>query len=92
MTDKAFIKKCKELVADYSNSCDDVEAHITPEEVYVVWSCKTLQNFKALLGAHVHDGRYFEITYNGDKKELYFDAYKKELNKCVPFEDVPTFD
>ncbi|WP_233619266.1 DUF6275 family protein, partial [Enterococcus sp. S52] len=31
------------------------------------------------------DGMYYEITYNGDKDELYFDAYKKFENKCIPF-------
>ena len=25
----------------------------------------------------------YELTYNGDKKELYFDAYKKFENKCI---------
>lgn len=44
---------------------------------FKVWSCKTLQNNKALLSTTVTDGMYYELTYNGDKKELYFDAYKK---------------
>ena len=39
--------------------------------------CKTLQNNKALLSTNIYDGMYFECTYNGDKKELYIDAYKK---------------
>ena len=50
---------------------------ITVQYVYVVWSCKTLQNSKALLSTTVPDGMYYELTYNGDKHELYFDAYKK---------------
>ena len=26
---------------------------------------------------------YYELTYNGDKDELYIDAYKKWENICV---------
>lgn len=55
--------------------------------VYVVWTCKTLQNNKALLSTTLSDGMYFECTYNGDKKELYLDAYKKEKNVCINVED-----
>lgn len=28
------------------------------------------------------DGMYYEFTYNGDKDELYMDAYKKWENIC----------
>lgn len=56
-------------------------------EVYVCWVCKTFQNNKALLSTTLSDGMYFEATYNGDKKELYLDAYKKEKNVCINVED-----
>lgn len=56
-------------------------------DVYVVWTCKTLQNNKALLSTTLSDGMYFEATYNGDKKELYFDAYHKLENRCIKVED-----
>ena len=51
------------------------------DDVFVIWYCKTLQNAKALLSTTVSDGMYYELTYNGDKKELYLDAYKKWENK-----------
>lgn len=82
-TDK-FLYLCKLAVADYFNNrkdkTDDVK--ISSENVFVVWSCKTLQNNKALLSTTVPDGMYYELTYNGDKKELYMDAYKKWENIC----------
>lgn len=53
---------------------------MNPDEVYVVWYCKSLQNHKALLSTPAPDGMYYEFTYNGDRNELYMDAYKKWKN------------
>lgn len=79
----------KELIVEYFNHRVDVTDHktITKEDVYVVWFCKTLQNWKALLSTTVSDGMYYEVTYNGDKKEAYIDAYKKWENVCVKDKD-----
>lgn len=52
-------------------------------EVYTVWKCKTLQNWKYLISSTLYDGMYYELTYNGDKKEWYLDAYKKFENRVV---------
>lgn len=86
MDNKNFITLCKTKVADYFNEkADKSEEFIpmSPEEVFVVWSCKTLQNNKALLSTTAADGMYYELTYNGDKKELYFDVYKKWENRGI---------
>ncbi len=78
MDNSEFIKLCKVAVVDYFNRRVEIpEPIIDIDDVYVVWSCKTLQNNKALLSTNVSDGMYYEITYNGDKGELYLDAYKK---------------
>ena len=58
------------------------------DDVYVVWYCKTMQNQKALLSTPRPDGMYYECTYNGDKDELYFDAYKKFENRCIRISSV----
>lgn len=56
----------------------------TPDfEVYIVWKCKALQNWKYLISSTLCDGMYYELTYNGDKKEWYLDAYKKFENKVI---------
>ena len=77
-----FEKVCKNAIINYykenSEITDNVELNI--QNVYVVWLCKTLQNMKALLSTTLYDGMYFECTYNGDKKEMYIDAYKKWEN------------
>ncbi len=85
MDNQKFIDKCKEIVADYANEHLDKSDNkqIGDADVFVVWSCKALQNNKALLSTTLLDGMYYELTFNGDKNEIYFDAYKKWENKCI---------
>ena len=84
-TDRDFIKKAKLIVADYFNSRVDAtdSMKIIEDNVFVVWFCKTLQNWKALVSTTVSDGMYYEVTYNGDKNETYLDVYKKWENICI---------
>ncbi|MFL0584709.1 DUF6275 family protein [Solibacillus silvestris] len=85
MDSQRFIDKCKEIVVQYANDHLDKSDNqvISVDNVFVVWSCKTLQNNKALLSTTLFDGMYYELTLNGDKQEIYFDAYKKWENKCI---------
>ena len=84
MDNKKFIELCIAKIVDYFNTRVEKTDNkiLTKEDVYVVWSCKVLQNNKVLLSTTVSDGMYYELTYNGNKKELYLDAYKKWENKC----------
>jgi hypothetical protein len=86
MNEKEFQELCKKTVADYANAhLDKADGkEIREEDVFIVWMCKTLQNSKALLSTTLFDGMYYELTWNGDKRELYFDAYKKWENICFP--------
>jgi hypothetical protein len=61
----------------------------TEHSLYVVWFSKTLQHYKALISTTLPDGRYYEVTYNGDKFETYVDTYVKVNNVCVPDEGRP---
>lgn len=78
-------ERAKQIVVEYFNShLDKTDGkQIGLEDVYVVWFCKTLQNWKALLSTNVRDGMYYEITHNGDKNETYVDVYKKWENYAV---------
>ena len=87
MDTQKFLQFAVDAVVQYFNGRVDTtnRVKLTQEDVYVVWSCKTLGNNKALLSTNVPDGMYYEITYNGAKNEAYFDAYKKWENKCIKF-------
>ena len=87
MSDSKFIDLCKNIVKDYANEHLDKSDEVQDFEVFVVWSCKTLQNNKALLSTTLLDGMYYELTHNGDKKEIYLDAYKKFENRCIKVEE-----
>lgn len=80
-----YQEKAKQIVIDYYN--EHVEKtdnkKLTESEVFIVWFSKALQNWKALISTTISDGMYYEVTYNGDKKETYLDAYKKWENVCV---------
>lgn len=98
-----MLNKAKQLVAKYFNDClikeqssyyqnlcsIDEDFQLTTNDVFVVWFCKTLQNWKALVSTTLPDGMYYEVTYNGDKKETYVDAYRKWQN--VRFQDDAEF-
>lgn len=75
-----FQNVCKNhLVRTYNRMFPNV--HINLDEVYIMWVCKTLQNYKALASTTVNgDGVYVEYTYDGDKQRLYEDVYIKQLN------------
>ena len=47
---------------------------VEPEDMFIVWFCKTLQNWKAIV---------IEVTHNGDRNETYIDVYCKTKNVCI---------
>ena len=81
MTNKDFIEKSFELVKEYSSKKNLIK--VEDENIFIVWNCYTLGNIKALLGTHISDSRYYEVTYNKERNEIYFDSYVKEHNECI---------
>ena len=71
------------LVRDYAKNHLDKSDGDVDFNVYIVWKCKILQNWKYLISTTLSDGMYYELTFNGDKQEWYLDAYKKFENVCI---------
>lgn len=78
------------MISPQKRAIDEVENYIyqhldksdsTPEfEVYVVWQCYILGNWKCLVSSTLSDGMYYEVTYDLGKDTIYLDAYKKFEN------------
>lgn len=84
-----YQEKAKQIVIDYYNEHVEITDNkkLKESEVFIVWFSKTLQNWKALISTTISDGMYYEVTYNGDKKETYLDSYMKWENVCVKDEE-----
>ena len=85
-----FLEKAKRLaVESYNKRIEGQpqadEVRISIDDVFVVWFSKTLQNWKALVGTTIPgESAYFELTYDGDKKQTYIDLYEKLSNEVYP--------
>jgi len=77
-------EKVLQIVRNYIVEHLDKSDPLPTFEVFIVWKCKALQNWKYLLSSTLFDGMYYELTYNGDKKEWYLDSYKEFENRVIP--------
>ena len=82
---KEFLEVAKRTVFEMAleglDATDNVE--FTIDDVYVTWFGFILGDMKALLSTSLPDGKYYEVTYNKEKKEIYADCYAKLKNKVV---------
>lgn len=73
----------EDRIEDHDMYNSPLYKNVTLSDIYVVWFSKTLQNWKALVATSVDDGYYYEVTYDGDKNQVYLDQYSKVLNVCI---------
>lgn len=78
-----YQQKIKEQVCGIFNERHYSTQKTVPSDFYVVWFCKTLQNYKALVSTDVVDGYYIEVTHDGDKDLTYVDVYIKDVNVSI---------
>lgn len=55
---------------------------INSEDMFIVWFCKTLQNWKAIVSGRTIE-EFIEVTHNGDRNETHVDVYYKTKNVCI---------
>ena len=64
---------------------DNVADHDVPpigtDEAYVVWFCFILGRAKCLLSTTRPDHRYYELTWDPERRMVYVDAYVKVRNE-----------
>lgn len=72
----------KDLVIAYLEELN--EETFDPQYIKVVWFCKTLRNWKAMIADTTPGGLFFEVTHNGNDNETYLDAYRKVENRVIP--------
>lgn len=82
MTNDEMLYLARQAVVNYFNETADTHP-IKIDGTYIVWFNYTLKNFKALVSTTVHDGMYYEVTYNAAAKQIYLDAYKKWQKKVL---------
>jgi len=67
----------------YPDLAKDIVSQVTEGNVYVVWFVYVLGNWKALCSTDLPDGRYYEVTFNREKKVAFLDTYVKAENQEV---------
>lgn len=79
-------EKARDLTYGIVKSMFDSWDHefTSSEQLFIIWSCKTLQNWKMILSAHFEGFPFVKVTYNGNKKETYIDVYRKLESVRIP--------
>lgn len=70
----------KQYAIDHMDKSDnDYQKNIDEMQVFTCWKNKTLKNWKFLISTNLPDGMYYEVTFNGYKREWYLDATRNSL-------------
>lgn len=89
---KGFIKLAKQYVWEMAKEslCPTDDIILTMDDVYVVTYAYVLGGQKAMLSTTLPDGKYYEVTYNASKQEIYVDQYVKINQKIYQYIDLNT--
>ena len=85
MDHEKFIEVAKKEILYNEKNRRDLDNNIIDslsiKDVFIVWSCKTLQNSKALLSMKHKGAYYYEVTMDGSSGVIYIDSYTKVNQK-----------
>lgn len=78
-TSEEFMNAAIDAVYDMAKRgiCATDDVKFTRNDVYEVWHTFILFNQKGMFSTTLPDGRYYEVTYNDAKEEMYVDCYAK---------------
>ena len=82
MGNQEFETRATSIVRNWYNT----HVPMAPTEIYVVWMVKVLRNNKAMISSNLSDGRYFEVTWDGERENFYLDVYSKVENQALNIE------
>ena len=84
-TSDEFCYKATMAVFDMvSKSLDPTDkVNFTDDDVYIVNHSFILGNQKAMLSTTLPDGKYYEVTYNDTKEEMYVDCYVRVNQQLI---------
>ena len=87
ISSEEFMKLAKEKVYEMAlaSLCPTDDVKFTIDNVYIVTHAFILKNQKAMVSTTLTDGKYYEVTYNEAKSEMYVDQYVKVQNKTYSF-------
>lgn len=78
---QVFVEKATDAIKKFAS--EKYNEWYDDTDIAVVWQCKMLKNIKAIMIDDGENRRMYEVTYNGEKDELYVDVYEKTGNICI---------
>lgn len=90
LSSEEFMKLAKAKVYEMAlaSLCPTDDVVFTIDNVYIVTHAFILKNQKAMVSTTLTDGKYYEVTYNEAKSEMYVDQYVKVQNKTYKFPEL----
>ena len=80
-----FIELAKNAILYVASQTFDATDNIelTTKDIYFVTCTYILGNIKGMFSTSLPDGKYYEVTYNTEKNEIYVDQYTKTRNETI---------